>query len=162
MLAGCSKKSRREGIKTARASTIRAMVDNRLRTKIATPLKQESCDSNKMAPRIVHSAKSFVLWDKFQVYQGFNWQTPVFHIGVPPVIKQANSPKTYPNPIKIALQYKGMIDSGQAKNQADLARILGVSRAKATQMLNLLKLSNTIFFSRPKSRDPCPRHYQRG
>ena len=43
--------------------------------------------------------------------------------------------KIYPNPLKIALQYKEMLDLGQAESQADLARILGVSRAKVTQMI---------------------------
>lgn len=36
------------------------------------------------------------------------------------------------------------MDSGEAKTQADLARKLGVSRAKVTQMLNLFKLDQEI------------------
>ena len=46
--------------------------------------------------------------------------------------------------MKIALQYKDMLDSGFVGSQADLARHLGVSRAKVTQMLNLLKLEGRI------------------
>ena len=38
------------------------------------------------------------------------------------------------------MKYKAYLDSGEATSQADLARKLGVSRAKVTQMLNLLKL----------------------
>ena len=34
-----------------------------------------------------------------------------------------------------------MIDSGVVKNQAELARKLGISRARVTQILNLLKLA---------------------
>ena len=37
-----------------------------------------------------------------------------------------------------------MLDLGQAESQADLARILGVSRAKVTQMMNLLELDEEI------------------
>ncbi len=38
------------------------------------------------------------------------------------------------------LSDKEFLDNGKAKLQADLARILGVSRAKVNQMLKLLKL----------------------
>ena len=37
-----------------------------------------------------------------------------------------------------------MIDSGQVKNQAELARKLGISRAIVTQILNLLKLNKDV------------------
>jgi len=33
-----------------------------------------------------------------------------------------------------------MIESGEAKNQAELAKLKGISRARVTQILNLLKL----------------------
>ncbi|GAI99082.1 unnamed protein product [marine sediment metagenome] len=45
----------------------------------------------------------------------------------------------------MAKEYKKMIDSGEVKNQADLARIKGVSRARITQIFNLLKLDSVIF-----------------
>jgi len=37
-----------------------------------------------------------------------------------------------------------MIDSGKVKNQVELARIKGISRARVTQILNLLKLKPQI------------------
>ena len=80
------------------------------------------------------------VWDKFQVYQGHEWQTPVILIGTPP----PSPPKLYPNPIKMALEYKKMMEAGQTKSQAELVRHLGTSRAKVTQMLNLLKLDGEI------------------
>ena len=46
--------------------------------------------------------------------------------------------------MKTALQYQQMLDEGQAQSQADLARLLGVSRAKITQVMNLLKLDEEI------------------
>jgi len=50
------------------------------------------------------------------------------------------SKTTYRNPIYLAKEYKKMIDSGEVKNQIELARIKGMSRARVTQILNLLKV----------------------
>jgi len=50
----------------------------------------------------------------------------------------------YRNPIYLTKEYKKMIDSGEVKNQAELARKLGISRARVTQILNLLKLNYLI------------------
>ena len=82
----------------------------------------------------------FLVWDKFQIYQSFNWQTQIHCIGTPPPIIV----KTYPNPVKRALEYKAILESGLVESQADLAVLLGVSRAKVTQMLNLLKLDEKV------------------
>ena len=54
------------------------------------------------------------------------------------------SKKTYRNPVYLAKEYKKMISSGEVKNQAELARIKGISRARVTQILNLLKLDQSI------------------
>ena len=48
--------------------------------------------------------------------------------------------RTYRNPIHLAKEYKKMIDSGKVKNQANLAKIKCISRARVTQILNLFKL----------------------
>jgi len=37
-----------------------------------------------------------------------------------------------------------MIDMGEVKTQAELARIKGITRARVTQILNLLKLDKRI------------------
>jgi len=37
-----------------------------------------------------------------------------------------------------------MLDSGKVENQAELAKIKGISRARVTQILNLLKLDPLI------------------
>ena len=37
-----------------------------------------------------------------------------------------------------------MIDNRQVNNQADLAKLKGISRARVTQILNLLKLDSSI------------------
>ena len=50
-----------------------------------------------------------------------------------------------------------MLDSGEAKNQAELARIKGISRARVTQNLNLLKLDKNIIDNLEKVGDPMDR-----
>ena len=47
-----------------------------------------------------------------------------------------------------------MIDNGQVKNQADLARKLGISRARIHQILSLLKLDSLIIQELEKLCDP--------
>lgn len=43
---------------------------------------------------------------------------------------------------KLAKNYKQLIDEGEFKNQAELARGLGVSRAWVTKVMNILKKKN--------------------
>ena len=50
-----------------------------------------------------------------------------------------------------------MIDSGEVKNQAELARIKGISRARVTQILNLLKLDKSIIDNLEQIGDPMDR-----
>jgi len=61
--------------------------------------------------------------------------------------KSIKNKPVYRNPIYLAKEYKKMIDSGQVKNQAELARIKGVLRARITQILNLLKFEKGIINS---------------
>ncbi|MBH81147.1 MAG: hypothetical protein CMQ49_11635 [Gammaproteobacteria bacterium] len=46
--------------------------------------------------------------------------------------------------MKLAVQYNEILESGMIASRADLARHLGVSRAKVTQILNLMKLAPEI------------------
>ena len=62
--------------------------------------------------------------------------------------------RIYRNPIYLAREYKEIIDNGQIKNQADLARKLCISRARVTHILNLLKLDSTIIRKLEKLGDP--------
>ena len=54
----------------------------------------------------------------------------------------------------MAREYKKMIDTGEVKNQAELARIKGISRARVTQILNLLKLDKNIIDNLEQIGDP--------
>ena len=47
-----------------------------------------------------------------------------------------------------------MIDTRKAKNQADLARIKGISKARVTQILDLLKLDSLIIQELEKLGEP--------
>jgi len=70
-------------------------------------------------------------------------------------IKKSFTPnKTYRNPIYLAKEYKQMINSGLVKNQAELARKLDISRARVTQILNLLKLNSLVIIELEKLGDP--------
>ena len=50
----------------------------------------------------------------------------------------------YRNPIYLARQWRQDLFEGKYCSQADLSRKLGVSRARVTQILNLLKLPEEI------------------
>lgn len=62
--------------------------------------------------------------------------------------------RLYRNPIYLAKEYKKMIDRRQVKNQSDLARQLDISRARVTQILNLLKLDKNIILKIEQIGDP--------
>jgi len=47
-----------------------------------------------------------------------------------------------------------LIDSGVVKNQAELAKIKGISRARVTQIMNLLKLDKNIIHYLEQLGDP--------
>ncbi|MBI1976300.1 MAG: hypothetical protein HYS56_02190, partial [Candidatus Omnitrophica bacterium] len=53
-------------------------------------------------------------------------------------------PKTYRNPIFRAKEYARMIESGQAKNESDLARKVGISRVRIWQYTSLLGLNASL------------------
>jgi hypothetical protein len=50
----------------------------------------------------------------------------------------------YRNPIYLARQWHGDLAEGKYSSRADLSRKMGVSRARVTQILNLLKLPTEI------------------
>lgn len=49
--------------------------------------------------------------------------------------------RTYRNPVILAREWRGALDSGECASQTVLARKLGVSRVRVTQVLNLLRLA---------------------
>ena len=47
-----------------------------------------------------------------------------------------------------------MIDSGEIKNQSELAKLKSISRARVTQILNLLRLDKNTIDNLEQIRDP--------
>jgi hypothetical protein len=64
--------------------------------------------------------------------------------------------RTYCNPVVLALQWRQAIDAGWYSSQADLARRKGVSRARVTQILNLLRLAPEVIGIVMDLGDPLP------
>lgn len=52
-----------------------------------------------------------------------------------------------------------MINSGEVKNQSDLARKLGVSRVRISQVLSLLKLDDKLMETIEELGDPMSKRY---
>ena len=63
---------------------------------------------------------------------------------VPPASKKdRNDPgKSVRDPLRLARYYQSLLDTGKFESRAALARFLGVSRARVTQVLNRLITTN--------------------
>ncbi len=96
---------------------------------------------------------------------------PLYHIGSPDCLENrtfttviylvpTNRPRKeriiphYRNPLYVAKEYARMIDTGEAKNESDLARKLGISRVRVNHYIRLLKLGASIIQSIEKLGDP--------
>ena len=64
--------------------------------------------------------------------------------------------KTHRNPVALALEWRKALDSGRYSSQADIARKKGVSRARVTQILNLLRLAPKVIGIVMDLGDPLP------
>jgi len=67
------------------------------------------------------------------VIKFYAWNTP-------PAIKQERNDPGNPgrDPLRLARYYQSLLDTGKFESRAALARFLGVSRARVTQVLNCL------------------------
>jgi len=52
-----------------------------------------------------------------------------------------------------------MIESGQARNESDLARQIGVSRVTVNHFISLLKLTPVVIQAVEQMGDPMPKRY---
>lgn len=64
--------------------------------------------------------------------------------GFPEKPEPKPAPKERPDGMKLARHYKALLDSGKFENRAALARHLGVSRARVTQVLRRLQTGCSI------------------
>ena len=85
-----------------------------------------------------------MVWDKFHIYQGHRVNEPYISIG-------KRGPKAYrlrvdehANPIKRALCFRELLDTGQADSQGDLSRLCGIPRTTITAYLRLLDLDAEV------------------
>jgi len=103
---------------------------------------------NKEVLPILLSGSQYCNIDRAFIYQ-FYFQT---------VVEKSPTPKkTYRNPIYLAKEYKKILDSGEVKNQAELAKIKDISMVRVTQILNLLNLDKSIINNLEKIGDPMDR-----
>ena len=59
------------------------------------------------------------------------------------------------NPITLALAFRKMLDEGAVDSQSHLAWQIGLTRARVTQLLNLLKLPPAIVAELIAAKDPA-------
>lgn len=68
-----------------------------------------------------------------------------------------HAPRPYRNPIAVARDWQRALDDGACASRAALARRLGVSRARVTQVLALLALAPEVLAAIAALGDPLPR-----
>lgn len=81
------------------------------------------------------------------VFDGFTWRKRAY--------KRSESPRRYRNPIAMAKEWRALM-SGESLTQADLASRLKVSRARVTQVMNLLDLDPKDMATIVALGDPLP------
>lgn len=93
---------------------------------------------------------------RFPVYLQFARQRLCIVFGKPPysiktdkritkrLLKQARSTRRKPSPLVEAIKYANLLKEPSIVSKSQIARKLGVSRARVCQMLNLLKLAPDI------------------
>ena len=67
--------------------------------------------------------------------------------------RQSRAGKPARDPLRLARYYQSLLDTGKFESRAALARFLGVSRAKVTQVLNRLKSATNGLNLRPGSNE---------
>lgn len=79
-----------------------------------------------------------------------------------PVVKKEpkstshKSSRLYPNPVYQAQEWQEALDNGDCSSSADLARKLGISRVRVTQVLCLLRLTPEVLKAIVALGDPLP------
>ena len=85
-----------------------------------------------------------VVWDQFPVFQGHRVNAPYIRIGTKGRKTRRLKVVKHPNPIKRALCFRELLDSGQADSQGDLSRRCGIPRTTITAYLRLLDLDPEV------------------
>ena len=94
------------------------------------------------APRVIHYANTGSLnWEPFLSTTYVERGKSIFTLGTPfrPFSKpKCEHKRPRPDGMERARYYQSLLDSGEVRSRAELARLLGVSRARVTQVLNRL------------------------
>jgi hypothetical protein len=64
--------------------------------------------------------------------------------------------KCYRNPVTVVREWQEMLENGKCVSPADLARTLGVSRARVIQVLRVLRLTPEVLKTITELGDPLP------
>ena len=79
-------------------------------------------------------------WQKFDIYKEIKDRKTFIKIGKPAVKKE----KIYESPLVEAKRYRNLLNDPLINNQSDIARDLGITRARISQVMSLLKLAPEI------------------
>jgi DNA-directed RNA polymerase sigma subunit (sigma70/sigma32) len=79
-------------------------------------------------------------WQEFDIYKEIKDRRTYIKIGKPPVEKE----KIYKSPLMKAKRYQNLLNYPLINNQSDIARDLGITRARVSQVMSLLKLAPKI------------------
>ena len=79
-------------------------------------------------------------WQKFDIYKEIKDRKTFIKIGKPAVKKE----KIYESPLIEAKHYQNLLNDHLINNQSDIARDLGVTMARVSQVMSLLKLAPEI------------------
>ena len=85
-----------------------------------------------------------MVWDEVIVFQGHRGNTPYIRIGQEGQKAHRLEVRKHSNPIKQALCFRELLDSGQADSQGDLSRRCGTPRTTITAYLRLLDLDAEV------------------
>lgn len=97
-----------------------------------------------LVARTLDSTNSGVVWDNFKVFQGHRANTPYIQIGQKGGKSNNLKLVRHSNAIKQALQYQGLLDSGQVDSQTELARLTCTPRSTISAYLRLLGLDQEV------------------
>ena len=84
--------------------------------------------------------KAVTWWQEFDIYKETKDCRACIKIGKLPVEKE----KIYESPLMEAKRYRNLLNDPLINNQSDIARDLGITRARVIQVMSLLKLDPEI------------------
>ena len=84
-----------------------------------------------------------LLWDKFHIFQGHKRNTPFIQIGKRRRSRRLKVAK-HPNPLKQALAFQELLDTGHAGSQVELSKLCGTPRSTIAAYLRLLNLDEQV------------------